>query len=315
MRWRFPCALAMTIAAIYACAAYGDDEVVTNPSVEDAAPPADGGVDAVQADVASLPACDLAAPFRPPEPVANVNTPTATEWCARLSPDGLELYLNVDNELYRHTRTSKTAPFGPRAPLTALNALNTPALGSNIECPFLTPDGNGLLFDRRAHSDAGYDLYFATRSSPVADFSSPRALDGGVNSPDWEWWQWLDGDDLYFTAKRASVTSIHRARRIGAAMDFGPSSPVAELHETNSAEFGPTLTGDGLTIYFARNTGTYVAHRASRSIPFAPPVMVPELERMNPTWVSADGCEIYLFGIPQQSTQTDVYFARKPPRN
>src|SRR5688572_8732523 len=105
MRARIVTAIATlmaTLAVVEACSAYDEEEAISVPPQEDGSPPNDTGAveTAILTDGGTSPACDLEAPFLPPEPVANVNTPSATEWCARLSPDGLELYLNVDGDLY-----------------------------------------------------------------------------------------------------------------------------------------------------------------------------------------------------------------------
>jgi hypothetical protein len=210
--------------------------------------------------------------------------------------------------LVRFTRASASDPIeGSPVVLTALGT------ASWDECAFPAADGLALLFNRAIGDDA--DIFVATRTSKLAEFSNPEPL-ANVNTPEPESMVWLSGDELFFVVWRADGTFIHRAVR-GAGGSFGPASLVVELHEEGASEMDPVLTEDGSTIYFFRKGDVWRATRPGRDAPFGPPAQVAELNTTSiewPTWVAPDGCTILLDSYRASDADTDVYLATKPRR-
>jgi len=264
-------------------------------------------------------ACNLAAPFGTPVRVPGVNTPTI-DWCPRLSANEHELYLTREVpdaafELLSFSRSSTDAPFGNEHVLAALSS------PEYDECAFISADGKTLFFDSRRTGN--YDLYVATRNTVDTEFGQVTPL-VGVNTNEAEWWQWPVGDELFYTAKRGTDVSIFRATRV-AAMSYTTGAVVSELDAPGLGENGPSLTGDGLRIYFGRygsaagDRGIFTATRPSLNAAFETPTRVPELDgpggEDDVGWISPDGCTLY-FASDRDSDggrETDIYRATKPP--
>jgi hypothetical protein len=91
---------------------------------------------------------------------------------------------------------------------------------------------------------------------------------------------------------------------------------IAEL-DSAADEGMPTLSSDELVIYFARrNPTTYDTFRATRTdagAMFGSVVAVTELNMANvddaPTWLSPDGCRLYLES--SRSGNFDIYVAER----
>jgi len=120
----------------------------------------------------------------------------------------------------------------------------------------------------------------------------------------------------------------------GTVVDIGDPKPppyrfdaprlLAELDTTTYANQNPTLTGDVLDIYFTSNRGdtaadVWTAHRASRSDPFEPPMLVAEasspLYETSPA-ISVDGLSLYV-GSDRDGTTggLDIWVATRSDRN
>jgi len=120
----------------------------------------------------------------------------------------------------------------------------------------------------------------------------------------------------------------------GTVVDIGDPKPppyrfdaprlLAELDTTTYANQNPTLTGDVLDIYFTSNRGdtaadVWTAHRASRSDPFDPPMLVAEasspLYETSPA-ISVDGLSLYV-GSDRDGTTggLDIWVATRSDRN
>jgi hypothetical protein len=133
------------------------------------------------------------------------------------------------------------------------------------------------------------------------------------------------GTLVYFATDRNAVTSdydIYVATRNG-----NTYSNVGAATELNSTAYDahPRLTADGLTMYFSsmRTTGgaqggadIWTATRTATSQPFGTPTRVAELntaQNESPTWISDDGCEIYLqSNRPNNVGTQDIWVAVKP---
>jgi Tol biopolymer transport system component len=100
----------------------------------------------------------------------------------------------------------------------------------------------------------------------------------------------------------------------------GILAPVAVPVGTFNGGAGlPVVTPDELTIYFTSPAGgtgdIYVAHRAAMTDPFGEPSIVSELDSSTtneePSWVSADGCDLYFSSDRAGGSGYDLYVAHR----
>ncbi|MBA3397882.1 MAG: PD40 domain-containing protein [Deltaproteobacteria bacterium] len=121
---------------------------------------------------------------------------------------------------------------------------------------------------------AGCDRAFLGERVPPAAFSEPILLDEGpVNSPATEEDDpSLTGDllELYFLRQG----DLFRATRADASMPWSAPMPVVELN-TAGTELRPSVSENGLTIYFSRgplgDRDIFVSTRPSRTATWSPP--------------------------------------------
>jgi WD40-like Beta Propeller Repeat len=115
------------------------------------------------------------------------------------------------------------------------------------ESASLTGDGTTLLFTRFTDGDGDTDVFEATRSSEGAPFSNPQPIEE-LNSPELELEIEIsaDGREIFFlrAPKTGPSDTIFSARRASPGAAFG------EVQSTGLIGFSPTLSGDGLTLYF-----------------------------------------------------------------
>jgi hypothetical protein len=277
-----------------------------------------------QADAAELdapdalkPPCDLSAPFGAPVPLPAPVNSSDEDFACDLSTDELTLYLTSNHlvtgvAMFQLTRTSTTAPWGPRA------QIYQPAVAADQWSFSVSADGlRAVVTSDRNMTDS--QLFLATRMSVGDSFPDGTPL-SAVNTSASDETPRLTRDDqtLYFDTN----TSTHGRdlfRASASGQDFVNPVRVDEL-DTDGNEAGATLTADQLTIYFGRTAlassneyDVYVARRASKAVPFEPATIVPELSTGDievPGVVSPDGCRLYLSRV---STSTDVLLAEKPP--
>jgi hypothetical protein len=87
------------------------------------------------------------------------------------------------------------------------------------------------------------------------------------------------------------------------ACPFGEPEPVAGLGFSDGAEWGPSLTADGLTLFFAHETSEgadlYRATRPDRGVTFSTPVALTDLNNADADegtpFVSNDGLRLYFY--------------------
>jgi hypothetical protein len=180
---------------------------------------------------------------------------------------------------------------GPVAPAqwstpTAMTGINSTA-GDYDPCPTL--DGLTLYF---ASTRAGtYDLFRATRAAPYAQFGNPvlitelstGSIEGGPCVR-------FDDCEVFFYTNRpggGGGYDLWRADRPSPAVPFNPPAPVTELN-TTAAEHSPSLTFDGLQIWFystrpggAGGYDIWTATRPNWGSPFGTPTPVTELNTPN----------------------------------
>jgi hypothetical protein len=307
--------LAASAACVVACG--GSDP--GTPSGSSGGPPG-GSPPAVVAGTSGGPStngepagasCDPSAPFGTPTPVAGVNT-DAYEGDATLSADELEVYYDIFTSDTKSTlriarRTSTNEPFG------ALAALDVG--GGDVYSPMLSNDDVTLFFSSDTGSGPG--LWRATRPSRQATFGAPATVQGIGVHPDGAYLS-NDRATLWLIVRDANgKLDIYTSAASGGT--FGPAAPVKELN-TPATETGPVPTKDGLTLYFGSNRDNaagsldvWMATRPTTSAPFGAPAKLDVLNTPAdewPTWLSPDGCRLYL-STNRVGGNYDVYVAQR----
>jgi hypothetical protein len=288
----------------------------------DAAPPngpaVDGGADG---DAAAAPPCNPDTPFGTPTLVPGLASSASAEAFGRLSGDELEIVFEAVDatskaQIWHASRAARTDPFGPRA---LVASLVDPAGGAD---PFLSSDGLTLVYASSRSGSLGLrDLYMATRTARDAEFGPPTPI-AGVNSTADESQPYLPpgGARIWFTRNATAGTGeILVAPRSGSG--FGAPMPVAELDALGGNVGFPVPSDDGSYIYFrtARGDDGGVLHvwHAARPSPgapfagFAPATELDSTTEDEPTWLSADGCRIYV--TSERAGPQHVFMAERTP--
>jgi hypothetical protein len=261
----------------------------------------DAGADAGEAGSV----CDFSMPFGSPVLLGGLQS-NATEGGLRLLPDELTGFFWSSRiggpgatNLYVATRPAADVAFGG---VKLLNHVNV-ALSLTID-PTVTANGLTLVYRvRTGRNDAGIDdLYSAARPDIASDFASGTLLSGLNSSNTVQPFVLSDGSELYFSSNRSGTFAIYRAVRGSAG--FGAPTEVSELNETGENEGDPVLSFDDLTILFSSTKAgglggedIWVAQRPNKASAFAAPVNLGAVNSARtdaPTWLSRDGCRLYL---------------------
>ena len=196
-------------------------------------------------------------PFAAPVLVAGLDT-LAFEANAAISLDGLTLYFASDREggageldIWRMNRASRTSPWSVAENLAALNS---PV--KDIPRP---PGQDGLVMPLSSQRDVpdGYQLYTATRPSPVAAFGAPAMIpelsDPTRNIAD----AFLSDDGLtlfYASSPIGAMPDLFVSWRRSTSRPFAVTEPLVDLN-TAGDERDPWLSPDGTRLYFVSDRG------------------------------------------------------------
>jgi hypothetical protein len=291
-------------------------------------PPTDGSSSTdtgTDTGVDAGPACDPTKPFATPVPVVELNT-GAVEDGARISPSGTELLLMredavVGKRIYRFTRTSAAAPW-------VFDAIQAP-----LNLVILADGGGATASDAVTLAPDGLTAYLASfRGNPWQIYFSQRAAIGqpwgqiapvtGLASGGSDEFPWLNatGDRIYFMSNRAGPFRIYKSEK--GVNGFAAATAIGAIR--TDEDRAPVLSPDELRIYFAafeiapgasaKSMNIYTATRTAVGNLFTGSTYVTELnvpgQFSSPTWLSADGCEIYLTSFRNGSA--DIFSAKKP---
>lgn len=318
--------------ALVACNAivgFGDLERVTGaterpgddsgdePPERDATPAGD----APSPDVTNGDACDPTRPFGTPVALEAPVNSTSGEQSATLTADELTIVFSRRVDLFNEsiliaTRPSRKDAFAAPTPIDGLTqGLPIEAVG----VPAMTSDGLMLFFTGESGDDA--DIYVASRAVTSAPFADPRRLTR-LASPQVEAYPAVmhDGAELWFTSERLGGITRHLFRSVRDAIgNYDTPTLVSELRSSNN-EAGVAFSPDGLTAYFGSqrpgglgDSDVWVAKRASLQASFGAPTHVPGLSSAGadfPSWVSPDGCRIYL--ASDRAGSMDIFVASRP---
>jgi hypothetical protein len=264
------------------------------------------------------PRCDPSVPFAAPVPVDGLNT-MLDEVSARLSPDELTVVFTrrqttLVYDLYQATRPSRDATFSSIELLATVNSVNSEVW------PSLSLDGLTLAFDSDRGTPNMYRIYIARRASTSERFASatliPELMVREVHP------SLVNDHALYFTSPVRTGQGLEDIWRAELNPDGSLGTPASVLGGVNSPaeEVAATLTEDELRIYFRRTVAAepdiYTASRSTVNDGFGAATPVPGLSvagvSEDPTWVSADGCNLYLFSdAPGGAGGQDLYVARR----
>jgi Tol biopolymer transport system component len=274
------------------------DAGTTSDAGLDAGPRGDAGFDSgVEAG-----RCDLTATFDAPELVTAINATGENDRAAHLTPDELTVYFSSDRtsarRVYRATRASTDVPFSPPAMLTELAVAGTEYLAA-------VPSADDLLLVFASRVTGGNtQLRTATRSSPselFADGADIPSVSSAMHEDD----PYLSPDGLELWFARVDPTNaikevLWTARRGSRSEAFAAPVAVAEV-DTAASETDPTLSDDGLELFFGSNREgpmrVWRATRSSKAQPFGAAAHVSELDGVTdqdiPSWLSPDRCVLY----------------------
>jgi hypothetical protein len=174
-----------------------------------------------------------------------------------VTADERELFVAMFGDIYVLSRASRSDPWG--APQVLSTPPNTPYDDSE---PSVTGDGLTLYF---SSYQMGNSFIFSTtrvtRSDPWQPTTRPP-LFGAAEIRD---------DDLEIFVQDY-MTPIEHAMRPSRDDAFGPQTLLPSVVNDGSGSFGPSLSGDGLDLYFTslRNgpRELFVAHRVTVDDPF-----------------------------------------------
>ena len=259
------------------------------------------------------PPCNLAAPFGSATPLSTLNT-TKYEAQAELSPDGLTVYfesdrLNAGLNVFTASRPNTASAFGSVAPLASLNF-------SGADTWNVTLTGDGLTAYLVTDQNAADHMYKATRASSLASFGTPTLMPTPIVKGEQPFVR-PDGKILYYSDNSGVKGQVARA------VLSGPTVTDLPLVVAGNHDLGiPVVNAGDTLLYFAvYDTGNidsydiWMTSRATQNDVWGTPVAVTELNTNGfdvPSWISADGCELYFTHAANGSGNTDIYSARRP---
>ena len=223
--------------------------------------------------------CD--APFDSPEPLFGFDL-SGSLFGPSLSRDGATLYFSERTDTSENLLMATRSDHGKRfAEATLVTELNTDFYEGS---PFLTVDGRTLYFCSTRGDGEVRDLWSSTRSSVEGAFEDPIVL----------FWVNSDHNDHHPTLPHAQQILMFASDRpegrggddiwvsaISSRGDyFDIPTPVAELN-TPAVETSPSLSGDGLTLFFISDrpdgvggADIWTAARSDIEAPFDSPTPV-----------------------------------------
>jgi hypothetical protein len=294
---------------------HGDDDTSDDDDHREAGGSGSGGDGGEETS-----ACNSSADFGTPVALPGPVNSTSFENSPSLTDDELTIVFqrtvdsNVSNLLIA-TRATTSDPFG--AP-TALG-LTT----SNLSfMPSITRDGLTLFWSEVADTNRGMDVFIATRTTVTGQFANPISTGIASDVEEQDPTVTGDGNEMFFASDQSSpggdVRQLFHANRNNLG-EFADPQALTELN-SDGVEQGVAVSKDGLTIFFgSTRTGgagkldVWTAHRSSRSEKFGAatvvaPVNSPVIDW--PTFISADGCRLYLGS--ERGGAGDLYVATKP---
>jgi hypothetical protein len=270
-----------------------------------------GGGDAPDTDAPPPPPCDVNKPFGTPMQVLGIHNANANDKHATLTADEKTIFFASDRDntmgiwhIYTATRSSPTDAF------SGVDIAPGTYSAEGESHPSVSPDGNTIFYDSFRVSAGLIHIFWATRLSAAVAFPAGTMIAGdylmhpGVAS---------DGNVVY----TASIQSgfIYRLDKQGSGW-----SAAQQVNLPNTPTAVSPVTNDDLTLFVSlgnTSAGMQVAvsKRSSTSMGFSMAMPVAELDTgadlAEPSWLSPDGCRLYLTYKMGAGKQT-IFVATRP---
>lgn len=278
----------------------------------------DASID-VPIDALDIPRCNPNSPFGAPVPITELNT-AANEEGVHLSPDELTMYFSSTRagalggfDIFMATRQARTDRWGN---IVAVTGVNTSA--TNERFPMVTSDG--LTMYATVGAVPNYDVGVATRTSKATAFSSLVVAATISSTANDESGTILpDHSAIWFSSNYSGNYELYRAPR-GAGQFANPLLVSGtSINDPAATDSSPVVTPDELALFFMSNRGegggnydVWAAKRTSVANGFDAPVNLQTVNTPDvdvPTWVSADGCVLYVTRGP--AGMYDLYVATR----
>lgn len=263
---------------------------------------------------ASTHTCNPGAPFGAPVAFTELDT-AGMEGTLRLLPDELTGYFWSESggpreDLRIATRADLDSPFVV-GDVAGVNS----ATRDDVD-PTIASDRSVLVFRR---NDIDGDHIYVAPVIDAATFGPPTAVSTlNLANADSQPFLQPGGDTLLFISKVTGGGDVYASTRTGTS--FSAPVQLTEL-ATVSLESDPVLSADGRTVFFGsdRPGGSglidiYTATRATTAQPFGSPTVLASVSSAaneGPSWLSLDGCRLYLSS--DRSGATTIYVATRGP--
>jgi hypothetical protein len=207
----------------------------------------------------------------------------------------------LDLRIYTATRARFTDPFGPPQLMPGIN----PTGLAYQFAPSVTLDGLSFYLNQ---ADNGSDVILvSTRAKRSLPFGPPSIL-ATVNMPGLNSANPMvtpDGSAIYFyvVGPQVPIAGMYTSSKDDAGA-FSTPTPVSAINKGGEAN-NLTVSANQLTVLFSSPRGEdaghdddiWISQRTSTANDWAPPSRVANVNSAatdNPTWISGDGCRLYL---------------------
>ena len=255
--------------------------------------PGDARVDAA-ADATDAP-IDMAVPLGPwgtPSIIMELSA-GGSEDDPTLTADMLEVYFNLNGDIYGSTRGSLAEVWPMPVPITAVNSTT-----ATETTPEVSPDGLELYFSsNRVAGSGGQDIWVSSRQNRGDPFGTPTRVTALASGNDDVTATTFTNGALvmYLTSTRGGSLDMYRTTRSSRTAPWDMPMLVGEL-QAPGTETEPTLTpGETYMIFSGDGPGIrdlYVTSRASATDPWDTPSPIVELNTGSSEedpWLSPDG--------------------------
>ena len=240
-----------------------------------------------------------------PEPVTEINS-SYIDKSPFLSFDGLTMYFSRQSgpgwyytRIYQATRPTADGPFNSVTEISSLNYF-----GGHVDSPWVSSD-NLRMYYYRTEPGSQSLLKMSQRGSIAspwpegANINELNAL-GSLAGPT------LTVDELTIVFSGSNIAGglgghdLWQASRTSLGNPFGSAVNLTGIN-TTASEYHPSLSSDGLTLYFVSNrngtTQLFKATRPALNFPFSTPEVLTEFESPGAAsdypFISSDGGTFY----------------------
>jgi hypothetical protein len=177
--------------------------------------------------------------------------------------------------------------------------------------PFLTPDNQELFY---VTSDGGFrGTIRAARRDEPNNFGPSQAVDIGDSGTS-EGEPYVVGDTLWFASDRSGERRLYTAKRILGAT-FGQVTLVPFTLPLPTPPLGAPVVNASQTVIYFTATDSFGMFRAERATTAEPFTKVTDLglgPLVGPSWLSPDGCRLYLAKYDEAKSRFGIFYMRAP---